>query len=367
MNYFKKVPAVLLLEDGQAYHGYSIGGIGTSAGEICFNTGMTGYQEIFSDPSYFGQLLVMTNAHIGNYGTLADDQESKGMKISGLICKNFSQLYSRKQADQSLNQSLIDNHIIGISDVDTRAIVRHIRNKGAMNAIISSEDQDIESLKNKLAKIPSMNGLELATSVCTKEAYSYGPDTATYKIAVLDLGVKTSILKNLAALHFQLKVFPAKTTFQEMQQWQPDGYFFSNGPGDPAPLDFAIETARHILDADIAFFGICLGHQVLARALGLDTFKMHHGHRGANHPVLNLETGRSEITTQNHGFAVDANSLKPFSNQIILTHQNLNDQTIEGFRLKNRKAFSVQFHPEASPGPHDSSYLFEQFKQYLTQ
>jgi len=363
----KKYLLVLLLEDGKEYHGYSAGKIGTSQGEICFNTGMTGYQEVFTDPSYFGQLLVTTNAHIGNYGTQRNDIESNGIQISGLICKNFTNLYSRKQADYSIQEYFIENQLIGISDVDTRAIVRYIRDKGAMNAIISSEDLNIDSLKSKLAQVPSMNGLELATQVSTKKPYDFGSESAKYKIAVLDLGVKKNILNCLQAVDCKMKIFPATTSFAEMQKWQPDAYFFSNGPGDPAPLDFAIKAAKNILDVGIPFFGICLGHQVLARALGLDTFKMHHGHRGANHPVINLENGRCEITTQNHGFAVSAESHKNLSDLIILTHENLNDRTVEGFRVKNKKAFSVQFHPEASPGPHDSSYLFEQFIQYLTQ
>ncbi len=365
MKYFEKVPAVLMLEDGSIWHGFSAGKIGTATGEICFNTGMTGYQEIFTDPSYFGQILVMTNVHIGNYGIHEPDQESDSMKISGLVCRNFTNLFSRKTADQSIQEYFLEEGMIGISDVDTRAIVRHIRDKGAMNAIISSEISDPEALRARLDKVPSMQGLELATKVTTREPYEFGDDSAAFRVAVLDLGVKASILQCLAEAGCRLCVFPATTTYEEMAAWNPDGYFFSNGPGDPAPLDFAIRVATDILEHDHPFFGICLGHQVLALACGMETFKMHHGHRGSNHPVLNLETGCSEITTQNHGFAVRAESVEANKDRIAITHINLNDQTVEGIRIKGRKAFSVQYHPEASPGPHDSRYLFKQFTDLM--
>jgi carbamoyl-phosphate synthase small subunit len=351
--------AYLLLQDGLLLEGLAIGKIGTTGGEICFNTGMTGYQEIYTDPSYYGQVIVNTTAHIGNYGTLNDEQESEKPKISGLVVNDFSELFSRKASKESLQQYLEKHNIVGISDVDTRMLVRHIRNKGAQNCIISSALTK-EQLKGELAKVPDMNGLELASIVSTKEAYTVGSPTAPIKIAALDVGIKKNILRNLAARHTQVKVFPAKTTFAEMEKWNPDGYFISNGPGDPAVMTYAIKTVKEIVDADKPLFGICLGHQLLALSCGLKTYKMHHGHRGLNHPVKNLVTGLGEMTSQNHGFSVDEEDIKKNAN-VTVTHLHLNDQTIMGIRLKNKKAFSVQYHPEASPGPHDSNYLFDEF------
>ena len=364
MKYFDKVPAILLLEDGTVFRGQSAGKIGTTWGEICFNTSMTGYQEVFTDPSYFGQLLVMTNAHIGNYGTADSDMESDNVKISGLVVRNFTNLFSRKQADADIQQFLLDQNVIGISDVDTRALVRHIRDKGAMNGIISSDEADLSVLKKRLAAVPSMAGLELASKVSTKEPYTFGQSDAPFRVAVLDLGVKRSILQNLATRGCYLNVFPAQTPLETMQAWNPDGYFISNGPGDPAAMPYAVETAQGMLAEDLPLFGICLGHQILALACGIPTYKMHHGHRGANHPVLNLETGKGEITTQNHGFGVAPEAIMA-SDKVAITHQNLNDQTIEGIRVLEKAAFSVQYHPEASPGPHDSRYLFDAFMAML--
>lgn len=354
-------PAVLVLADGTVFRGSAAGKTGTATGEICFNTGMTGYQEIFTDPSYFGQVLVNTNAHIGNYGTLPEDDESTSVKISGLVVKNFSKHYSRKAATDSLQAYLERNNIVAISDVDTRALVKHIRSKGAMNVIISSTTTDIDQLKTALANVPSMEGLELSSRVSTDKAYDVGPAGADYKVAVLDLGVKKNILDNLVARNCQLRVFPAKTSAEEIAAWQPDGFFMSNGPGDPGAMDYAVETARYFLQMGVPMFGICLGHQILARAMEVPTYKMHHGHRGANHPVINKKTGRSEITTQNHGFGVRPDALQQRADDIDITHVNLNDETIEGFRIKGKPAFSVQYHPEASPGPHDSRYLFDDF------
>ena len=356
-----QVPAVLLLEDGTVFYGKSAGKIGTTAGEICFNTGMTGYQEIFTDPSYFGQLMVTTNAHIGNYGTKDKETESGSIKIAGLICKNFTHQYSRTMADQSIQEYFEKEGLVGISDVDTRAIVRHIRSKGAMNAIISSETTDLKALKKKLKEVPNMDGLELASKVSTKEPYTLGESTATFRIAALDFGIKRNILENFAARDCYIKVFPAKTPFSTLEAWNPDGYFLSNGPGDPAPMDYAIETAKKILKADKPLFGICLGHQILALAIDIPTYKMHHGHRGINHPVINLVTGKSEITSQNHGFGVSPDAIKANKEKVEITHKNLNDGTIEGIRVVGKNAFSVQYHPEASPGPHDARYLFDQF------
>jgi carbamoyl-phosphate synthase small subunit len=365
MSDFQPQSAILLLEDGTIFKGKSAGKIGTTTGEICFNTGMTGYQEIFTDPSYFGQLLVTTNAHIGNYGTKDLDSESDKIKISGLICKNFNTDYSRQVADQSIQEYFEKENFVGISNVDTRAIVRHIRSKGAMNAIISSEILDVEELKQKLSTVPSMAGLELASKVSTEKPYYIGDPNASHKIAVLDFGVKRNILKCFGERDCYLKVFPAKTTFEEIEEWNPDGYFLSNGPGDPASMDYAIQTAKSILTSDKPLFGICLGHQLLALAVDIPTYKMHHGHRGINHPVKNIISGKGEITSQNHGFGVSPDSIYSNKDKVEITHVNLNDDTIEGIRLKEYKAFSVQYHPEASPGPHDSRYLFDEFIQMI--
>ncbi|MEL6864629.1 MAG: glutamine-hydrolyzing carbamoyl-phosphate synthase small subunit [Bacteroidota bacterium] len=358
-------PAVLLLEDGTVFVGRAAGKIGTTTGEICFNTGMTGYQEIFTDPSYFGQILVATNAHIGNYGTKHDEAESNGMKISGLICKNFTNKYSREVADQSIQDYFEAEGVVGISNVDSRAIVRHIRHKGAMNAIISSETTDINKLQKHLSKVPPMEGLELASQVSTEEAYLVGNPDARFKVAALDFGIKRSILQNMSTRDCYIKVFPARTPYEELKAWNPDGYFLSNGPGDPASMDYAVETTKAILADDHPLFGICLGHQILALAVGIPTYKMHHGHRGINHPVKNLLTGRSEITSQNHGFGVSPEVIEQNLDKVEITHVNLNDDTIEGIRVKNKKAFSVQYHPEACPGPHDARYLFEKFVQLM--
>ena len=353
--------AVLLLEDGTYYEGKACGKKGTTTGEICFNTGMTGYQEIFTDPSYFGQVLVATNAHIGNYGILKEDEESEKVQIAGLVCKNFTNDFSRKMADSDLQKYFEDENVVGISDIDTRAIVRHIRSKGAMNAIISSEVFDVKELKKQLAKVPSMDGLELASQVSTKEPYFKGAPDAEKRVAVLDFGTKQNILECFTERGCYLKVFNAKSSFEEIAKWNPDGYFLSNGPGDPSAMTYAVETVKKILEQDAPVFGICLGHQVLALAMDIPTYKMHHGHRGINHPVINLATTKCEITSQNHGFGVNAEELTKRENDIIITHKNLNDNTIEGLRIKGKKAFSVQYHPEASPGPHDSRYLFDEF------
>lgn len=364
MKYNARPDAYLMLEDGTLFKGTSVGKIGTTTGEICFNTGMTGYQEIYTDPSYYGQIIVNTNTHIGNYGTLSEEQESDGVKFNGLVCKTFSDIYSRKSADFSLQEYFERNNVVGISGVDTRQIVRLIRSKGGMNAIISSEISDIEKLKQELKKTPSMKGLELSSKVSTKEPYFVGNPDSKYKVAVLDLGIKKSILDNFVERGVYCKVFPAKTSFEEMQKWNPNGYFISNGPGDPAVTSYAIDTVKNILKVDAPLFGICLGHQILAEANGIPTFKMHHGHRGLNHPVKNLITGKCEVTSQNHGFAVNVDEVKK-SKDVEVTHINLNDNTVEGIRLKGKKAFSVQYHPESAPGPHDSRYLFDDFVNLL--
>ncbi|MFO0505610.1 MAG: glutamine-hydrolyzing carbamoyl-phosphate synthase small subunit [Chryseotalea sp.] len=351
--------AYLLLEDGLILEGISVGKQGTSGGEICFNTGMTGYQEIYTDPSYKGQIVVTTASHIGNYGTAETEQESEHTQVSGVVINEFSEEHSRKDAAESLQQYLEKNEVVGIAGLDTRMLVRYIRSKGAMNALISSE-LTVEQMKQKIKEVPSMNGLELSSVVSTSTPYFFGDENAPIKIAALDLGIKKNILRNLSKRGCYCKVFPATTSFDEMQAWQPDGYFISNGPGDPAVMKYAVETVQAILKADKPLFGICLGHQILGLAVGLKTYKMHHGHRGLNHPVKNLLTGKGEMTSQNHGFAIDEKSLDA-NKDVELTHVHLNDNTVMGIRLKNKKAFSVQYHPEASPGPHDSAYLFDDF------
>jgi carbamoyl-phosphate synthase small subunit len=355
-----QIPAVLLLEDGTLCHGRAFGAIGTTGGEICFNTGMTGYQEVFTDPSYYGQVLIMNTVHIGNYGVKDEDVESDNVKIRGLIGRNLEDQYSRKLAKGSLEEYLKANNIVAIEGVDTRALVTHIRTKGAMNCVISSEIADVEQLKKKLAEVPNMNGLELASAVSTQQIYEKGDPNSAVRIAVMDYGIKQHILECMVDRGAFVKVFPAKTKFDDLKKFNPSGYFISNGPGDPAAMGYAIDTLRQILKEDKPVFGICLGHQLLALANDIPTFKMHHGHRGLNHPVKNLVTGKCEITTQNHGFGVDPEAVKK-AKDIEITHVNLNDQSIEGIRLKNKPAFSVQYHPESTPGPHDSRYLFDDF------
>src|SRR5579871_2192261 len=357
-------PAVLLLADGTVHHGKAFGKTGTTSGEICFNTGMTGYQEVFTDPSYFGQVLIMNSVHIGNYGVMDADVESDSVKIRGLIGRNLEEQFSRKQAKGSLDEYLKANNIVCIENVDTRALVAHVRTKGAMNCIISSEITDIEKLKAELAKVPSMDGLELASVVSTNKEYELGDTKSDIKIAVLDYGVKKHILQCMVDRGAHVKVFPAKTSFSTLKAFNPNGYFLSNGPGDPAPMDYAISTVKEILKEKKPVFGICLGHQLLALANDIPTFKMHHGHRGLNHPVRNIISGRCEITTQNHGFGVDPAAVKKAAN-VEVTHVNLNDESIEGIRLKDKPAFSVQYHPESTPGPHDSRYLFDDFIEMI--
>jgi carbamoyl-phosphate synthase small subunit len=365
MKYQSRRKALILLADGTIFYGKAVGNReGTAFGEVCFNTGMTGYQEIFTDPSYFGQLMVTTNAHIGNYGTVADEVESDSIKISGLICRNFSYDYSRPLADASLLEFLDANHLLAISDVDTRALVGYIRDHGAMNAVISTDVDNIGLLKKKLAEVPSMEGLELASKVSTTKPYYYGDEKAPFKISALDIGIKKNILRNLAKRGAYIKVFPYNAPFEEMTAWGPDAYFISNGPGDPEPLSEAIETTKKIIAQDKPLFGICLGHQVIALANGISTYKMYNGHRGINHPVMNLLTGKGEITSQNHGFAINRQETEEHPS-IEITHVHLNDKTVAGMRMKDKDVFSVQYHPEASPGPHDADYLFDEFFELI--
>jgi carbamoyl-phosphate synthase small subunit len=361
MKYQKRQKAIILLADGTIFYGKAVGNKeGTAFGEVCFNTGMTGYQEIFTDPSYYGQLMVATNAHIGNYGVNIEEVESDSIKIAGLIVKNFSYEYSRDAADDSLENFLNKNDLLAISDVDTRALVSYIRDNGAMNAVISTDVDNIVGLKKQLAEVPEMKGLELASKVSTKEPYYYGDANATYKVAALDIGIKKNILRNIAKRDAYIKVFPYNAKFEDLEAFKPDGYFLSNGPGDPEPLVEAQALAKEIIKRDLPLFGICLGHQVIALANGVSTYKMHNGHRGINHPVKNLTTGKGEITSQNHGFAVNREESEAHP-ELVITHVHLNDHTVAGLAMKNKNCFSVQYHPEASPGPHDSSYLFDQF------
>ncbi len=360
LKYASLPKALLLLEDGKVFEGKAAGKIGTTAGEICFNTGMSGYQEIYTDPSYYGQIIVMTNAHIGNYGIESTEIESDSIKIAGMICKKFNKGFSRPRAEKSLQQWFDESGIVSICDVDTRALVRYIRDKGAMNCIISSEILDVEELKKRLAKVPSMEGLELSSKVSCKEPFFVGQDTSPYKVAVMDYGVKKNILRCLAERGCYLKVFPMGSSLSEVMAFEPDGIMLSNGPGDPGVMQKETAVVKELLNVGKPVFGICLGHQLLAQSQGIKTYKMHSGHRGINHPVKNLMSGKSEITSQNHGFTVDEKDISKNPN-IEITHLNLNDNTIEGIRLKDRKAFSVQYHPEANPGPYDSRYLFDEF------
>lgn len=355
--------AILLLEDGTYFMGKSLGIIGTATGELCFNTGMTGYQEIFTDPSYYGQIMLATNVHIGNYGVMESEDESQDMKISALVCRNFSFTHSRTNGD-SLYDYFVKHNKVVIDQVDTRAVVRYVRSKGAMNAVVSSQTTDVEELKKILASVPKMKGLELASKVSTKNPYFFGDEGSPFKVAALDLGIKRNILRNLAERGCYIKVFPYNTSYQEFTSWGADGYFISNGPGDPEPLKDAQEIVKKLIDDNKPIFGICLGHQLLALSQGVSTYKMHNGHRGINHPVMNLETGKGEITSQNHGFAVSAEDAEK-NPAIKITHRHLNDNTIAGIRIVGKPCFSVQYHPEAAPGPHDASYLFDQFIELM--
>jgi carbamoyl-phosphate synthase small subunit len=366
LKYHQKQKAILLLEDGKVFEGKAAGKIGTTTGEICFNTGMTGYQEIYTDPSYFGQIIVMNNVHVGNYGIEEIEVESDSVKISGMICKKFNEGFSRKRGQQSLQDYFEKNGIVSISDVDTRAIVRYIRDKGAMNCVISSENTNVDDLKKILAKVPKMEGLELSSKVSTTKAYEFGDPSSKHKVAVIDFGVKKNILRSLAERGCYLRVFPMKTSLQEMLTFNPDGFMLSNGPGDPSVMADEINLVKQIVGSGKPVFGICLGHQLLAESQGIKTYKMHAGHRGINHPVKNLMTGKCEITSQNHGFSIKAEDIAKTPN-IEATHVNLNDNTIEGICLKDKAVFSVQYHPEACPGPHDSRYLFDQFVESIVK
>ena len=352
-------PAVLLLEDGRVFTGQSFGYVGQTIGEVCFNTGMSGYQEILTDPSYCKQIVTMTSPHIGNYGVNPEDNESEYIQVAGFAIKEETTVPSNWRSVQSIGDYLNEQKIVGIKSIDTRALTRHIRNQGAMNGIISSTIVNVERLKSKLSKAPSMNGLDLAKVVTTKKKFCWPNNNKKmyYKVAAIDYGIKHNILRLLEKNSCDVTVFPAQTNAKEIINFNPDGIFLSNGPGDPSAVTYGISMVKDLLGKK-PIFGICLGHQILALALGAKTFKLKFGHRGINHPVKNLQTGVVEITSQNHGFAVDLESLP---SNVIPTHINLNDNTSEGLRCKDIPAFSVQYHPESSPGPHDSRYLFHDF------
>ncbi len=364
-------PAKLVIEDGTVYEGRSFGAEGETAAEIVFNTSMTGYQEILSDPSYAGQMIVMTYPHIGNVGINEADFESRKPHIRAFIVREHSEQPSSWRSEQTLSSLLNRNNILGIDGVDTRALTRHIRNCGAMRAILSTTDSNVESLLEKVRQSPSMLGANLVDTVTCTTPYTWADRNADewqfrenieaerdVRIAVYDFGVKQNILRKFAERGCELRVFPSHAKADDILKWNPDGVFLSNGPGDPEAVDYVIPEIRRLAEAK-PMFGICLGQQLLAIALGGRTYKLKFGHRGANHPVKNLDTGVIEITSQNHGFTVDPESLD--KNELDLTHWNLYDGTLEGFRHKTRPLFSVQYHPEASPGPHDSDYLFNRF------
>lgn len=363
----EQAQAILLLEDGTIFHGKALGISGKATGEIVFNTGMAGYQEVFTDPSNFGQILVMSTSHIGNYGVTSSDSEIEEIQCAGIVVKDFSEVTSRKIADSSLLELMLNSNRLGISNIDTRALVRHIRSKGSMNAIISTEkDASVEDLKNELSKIPSMKGLELASKVTIKQPVTFSPETdeAKYKVAVIDFGSMRGIVKHLLSLSCEVRVFPMNTSFETIKAYEPNGIVLSAGPGDPSVMDSSIEVVKDIVASGIPTFGINLGHQLIALSQGVKTEKMLHGHRGVNHPVVNHRTGSAEVTSQNHGFVVNKESAE--GNEMIeITHSHMNDHTVAGIALKNKPVFSVQYHPEPSVGPHDSLYLFDQFMDFM--
>lgn len=369
MARYKNKPCFLALEDGLVFKGRSLGETGETGGEVVFNTSMTGYQEILTDPSYAGQIIAMTYPLIGNYGINSDDYESKASFAEGFIVKEASDIYSNWTAKTSLNDFLIDFGIVGIQGIDTRMLTRHIRSHGAMKGIISSLDLDEESLTGKARALPGLIRRDMVKDVTTSDSYVWKSESsAKFKVVAIDYGIKLNILKSLSGIGCQVKVVPANTSAVEILKLNPDGIFLSNGPGDPEGVSYGIEAVEKLIGRK-PVFGICLGHQILGLALGLKTYKLKFGHHGGNHPVKNLETGKVEITAQNHGFAVHYSNpdeiIETKSGKVKVTHINLNDNTVEGIKCLDAPAFSVQYHPESSPGPHDSLYLFEQFTDLM--
>ncbi|MBN1816341.1 MAG: glutamine-hydrolyzing carbamoyl-phosphate synthase small subunit [Sedimentisphaerales bacterium] len=368
--------AVLLLEDGTVFEGTGFGAQGKRVGEVVFNTAMTGYQEVLTDPSYYEQIVTMTYPLVGNYGTNRADWESRKVFVRGFVVKENCPYPSSWRNEKTLDDYLRENRIVGLQGIDTRKLVRHIREKGAMRGIISSDELDPKVLLDELEKYPGLVGRDIVRDVTSGRPYSWDQGctdvltcvedkpVTTYKVVAFDYGIKHNILRLLRSHGCEVTVVPGKTGAEDVLALKPDGVFLSNGPGDPAPVGYAIETIRKLLGKK-PIFGICLGHQLLGLALGAKTYKLKFGHRGANHPVKNLETGIIEITSQNHGFCVDVDSIK--GRGIELTHLNLNDQTNEGLRSRELAAFSVQYHPEASPGPHDSRYLFDYFTALMDE
>ena len=370
--------AILALEDGTVFEGRSFGAPAERSGEVVFNTAITGYQEIFTDPSYAGQIVILTNPQIGNYGTNEADNESAHPYIEGLAVREFSAITSNWRSDEEAREFLGRHGIPVVSDLDTRALVRHLRTRGVMRGVLSAVEADAGKLVEKARQIPTMAGLDLASRVSTTEPYGWdkpvepcspsdlvpAPAATRFHVVAYDFGIKQNILRRLVQTGCRVTVVPALTSAEDVLALEPDGVFLSNGPGDPEPLERQVSNVRRLM-GKTPIFGICLGHQILGLACGGRTYKLKFGHRGANHPVINKVTNRVEITSHNHGFAVDPDSLNP--NEVEITHMNLNDQTLEGFRHRRYPAFCVQYHPEAAPGPHDSHYLFDDFVKLMAE
>jgi carbamoyl-phosphate synthase small subunit len=369
--------AILALEDGTVFEGRSFGAPAERSGEVVFNTALTGYQEVFTDPSYSGQIVILTNPQIGNYGTSSEDNESSKPYIEGLVVREFSEQSSNWRSDSEADSFLSRHRIPIVSEIDTRSLVRHLRSRGVMRGVLSGLESSAAKLVEKARNIPSMAGLDLASAVSTPESYEWTagveacspselvgrPEPVRFHVVAYDFGIKRNILRRLAQVGCRVTVVPALTSSEDVLALKPDGVFLSNGPGDPEPLQTQVGNVRRLIGR-VPIFGICLGNQILGLAAGGKTYKMKFGHRGANHPVINKLTNKVEITSHNHGFAVDPDSLN--LNDVEITHVNLNDQTLEGFRFRNHPVFCVQYHPEAAPGPHDSRYLFDDFVKLMT-